>query len=131
MAKLNTIADDYRTFADLLDVLTDLEAAINAEIKKADQQNRKLFDINRETYCDERDHDIQANLQEKANSLADNYSKIKNSRAIPAKVRKTLAGYDRVFVHKDTNQSGYPEITSLLDKLRKDIGILENILQNR
>lgn len=128
MPKLNTIADDYRTLADLLDNLADLEAAISDEIKKAELQNRKLFDIDREAYCDEIDREIYANLQGKANTLSDNYSKIKNSTVIPANVRKILAGYNREFVHEDTNKSGYPKITSLLDKLRKDIGILENIL---
>ncbi len=128
MAKLNTIADDYRTLADLLDNLADLEAAISDEIKKAELQNRKLFDIDREAYCDEIDREIYANLQGKTNTLSDNYSKIKNSRVMPANVRKILADYDRVFINEDTNKSGYPKITSLLDNLRKDIGILENIL---
>lgn len=128
MAKLNTIADDYRTLADLLDNLADLEAAISDEIKKAELQNRKLFDIDREAYCDEIDREIYANLQGKTNTLSDNYSKIKNSRVMPANVRKILADYGRVFINEDTNKSGYPKITSLLDKLRKDIGILENIL---
>lgn len=128
MAKLNTIADDYRTLADLLDNLADLEAAISDEIKKAELQNRKLFDIDREAYCDEIDREIYANLQGKTNTLSDNYSKIKNSRVMPANVRKILADYGRVFINEDTNKSGYPKITSLLDKLRKDIGILENII---
>ena len=129
MPKLNKIADDYRIFADLLDNLDDLEDAINTEINKADQQNRKLFDIDGlGYYCDERDHEIRANLQEKANTLSDNYRKIKNSRVMSANVRQTLAGYDRVYVHESTNQSGYPQITSLRDKLRRDIDTLDNIL---
>lgn len=129
MPKLNTIADDYRTFADLLDNLDDLKDAISEEIDKAHQENRKLFDTDGLGYYrDERDHEIQTNLQGKANTLSDNYSKIKNSRVIPANARQTLAGYDRVFVHKDTNQSGYPQITSLRDQLSDDIDdILDNI----
>lgn len=129
MAKLNTIADDHRIFADLLDNLDDLKDAIDDEINKANQQHRKLFDIDGlGYYCDERDHEIQTNLQEKANTLSDNYSKIKGSKVMSGNVGKTLAGYDRVFVHEDTNQSGYPQITSLRDKLSADIDTLKNIL---
>lgn len=129
MAKLNTIADDHRIFADLLDNLDDLKDAIDTEINKADQQNRKLFDIDGlGYYCDKIDHEIQAKLQEKANTLSDNYSKIKGSKVMSGNVGKTLAGYDRVFVHEDTNQSGYPQITSLRDKLSGDIDTLKNIL---
>ena len=130
MAKLNKIADDYRIFADVLDNLDDLKDAISKEIDKAHKQDRKLFDTDGLGYYrDERDHEIQTNLQGKANTLSDNYSKIKNSRVIPANVRQTLAGYDRVFVHEDTNQSGYPQITSLRDKLSADIDtLLKNIL---
>lgn len=129
MPKLNTIADDLRIFADLLDNLDDLKDAIDDEINKAHQQNRKLFDIDGAGYyCDGRDHAIQANLQGKANTLSDNYRKIKNSRVMSANVRKTLAGYDRVYVHENTNQSGYPQITSLRDKLSADIDTLKNIL---
>ena len=129
MAKLNTIADDLRIFADLLDNLDDLKDAIDDEINKANQQNRKLFDIDGAGYyCDERDHEIQANLQEKANTLSDNYRKIKNSRVMPAKVRQTLAGCDRVYVHENTNESGYPQITSLRDRLSRDIDMLDTIL---
>ena len=129
MPKLNTIADDYRTLADLLDNLDDLTDAISEEIDKAHQENRKLFDTDGFGYYrDERDHEIQANLQGKANTLSDNYSKIKNSRVIPADVRKTLASCDRVLVHEDTNQSGYPQITSLRDQLSGDIDdILDKI----
>ena len=129
MPKLNTIADDLRIFADLLDNLDDLKNAIDTEINKADQQNRKLFDTDGAGYyCDERDHEIQTNLQEKANTLSDNYRKIKNSRVMPAKVRQTLDGYDRVYVHENTNESGYPQITSLRDKLSVDIDTLKKIL---
>lgn len=129
MAKLNTIADDLRIFADLLDNLDDLKDAIDTEIDKADQQNRKLFDIDGlGYYCDGRDRKIQANLQGKADTLSDNYRKIKNSRVMSANVRQTLAGYDRVYVHENTNQSGYPQITSLRDKLSVDIDTLKNIL---
>lgn len=129
MAKLNTIADDLRIFADLLDNLDDLKDAIDDEINKANQQSRKLFDIDGlGCYCDGRDHGIQANLQGKANTLSDNYRKIKNSRVMSANVRQTLAGYDRVYVHENTNQSGYPQITSLRDKLSADIDTLKNIL---
>ena len=129
MPKLNKIADDYRIFADVLDNLDDLKDAIDDEINKANQQSRKLFDIDGlGCYCDGRDHGIQANLQGKANTLSDNYRKIKNSRVMSANVRKTLAGYDRVYVHENTNQSGYPQITSLRDKLSADIDTLKNIL---
>lgn len=129
MAKLNTIADDLRIFADLLDNLDDLKDAIDDEINKANQQSRKLFDTDGAGYyCDGRDHEIQTNLQEKANTLSDNYRKIKNSRVMPANVRQTLAGYDRVYVHENTNESGYPQITSLRDKLSADIDTLKNIL---
>lgn len=129
MPKLNTIADDLRIFADLLDNLDDLKDAIDDEINKAHQQNRKLFDIDGAGYyCDGRDHAIQANLQGKANTLSDNYRKIKNSRVMSANARQTLAGYDRVYVHENTNQSGYPQITSLRDKLSGDIDALKNIL---
>lgn len=129
MAKLNTIADDLRIFADLLDNLDDLKDAIDDEINKANQQNRKLFDIDGlGYYYDERDHEIRANLQEKANSLSDNYRKIKNSRVMSANVRRTLAGYDRVYVHESTNESGYQQITSLRDRLSRDIDMLDNIL---
>lgn len=130
MAKLNTIADDLRIFADLLDNLDDLKDAIDDEINKANQQHRKLFDIDCcGYYCDGRDHGIQANLQGKANTLSDNYRKIKNSSVIPKDVRKILAGYyDRVYVHENTNESGYPQITSLRDKLSEDIDdILDKI----
>lgn len=129
MAKLNTIADDLRIFADLLDNLDDLKDAIDDEINKANQQHRKLFDTDGlGCYCDGRDHKIQANLQGKADTLSDNYRKIKNSRVMSANVRQTLAGYDRVYVHENTNQSGYPQITSLSDKLSADIDTLKNIL---
>jgi Mg2+ and Co2+ transporter CorA len=129
MAKLNTIADDLRIFADLLDNLDDLKDAIDDEINKANQQSRKLFDIDGlGCYCDGRDHGIQANLQGKANTLSDNYRKIKNSRVMSANVRQTLGGYDRVYVHENTNQSGYPQITSLRDKLSADIDTLKKIL---
>lgn len=129
MAKLNTIADDLRIFADLLDNLDDLKDAIDDEINKANQQSRKLFDIDGlGYYCDERDHEIQTNLQGKANTLSDNYSKIKGSKIMSGNVGQTLAGYDRVFVHRDTNQSGYPQITSLRDKLSADIDTLKKIL---
>lgn len=129
MPKLNTIADDLRIFADLLDNLDDLKDAIDDEINKANQQHRKLFDTDGlGFYYDKRDHEIQAKLQEKANTLSDNYRKIKGSRVMSGNVGKTLAGYDRVFVHEDTNQSGYPQITSLSDKLSVDIDTLKNIL---
>lgn len=130
MAKLNTIADDLRIFADLLDNLDDLKDAIDDEINKANQQHRKLFDTDGAGYyCDGRDHEIQTNLQGKANTLSDNYRKIKNSSVIPKDVRKILAGYyDRVYVHENTNESGYPQITSLRDKLSEDIDdILDKI----
>lgn len=136
MPKLNTIADDYRTladdyrtFADLLDNLDDLNDSISEEIDKANQEGRDLFDIDGLGYYrDERDHEIRANLQEKANSLSDNYRKIKNSRVMSANVRRTLAGYDRVYVHESTNESGYQQITSLRDRLSRDIDMLDNIL---
>lgn len=130
MPKLNKIADDYRIFADVLDNLDDLKDAISEEIDKAHQENRKLFDTDGLGYYrDERDHEIQTNLQGKANTLSDNYRKIKGSKVMSGNVGKTLAGYDRVFVHEDTNQSGYPQITSLRDKLSADIDtLLKNIL---
>ena len=129
MEKLNTIAADYRTFADLLDNLVDLEAAINDEINKANQQNRKLFDIDGSGYyCDERDHEIRADLQGKAKTLSDNYSKIKDSRVMSGEVGKILVDYNKVFVHKCGNKSGYPQVKSLLEKLSGDINKLKDLL---
>ncbi|TPH24126.1 hypothetical protein [Haemophilus haemolyticus] len=129
MEKLNKIAADYRTFADLLDNLVDLEAAINDEINKANQQKRKLFDTDGlGHYCDERDHKIQANLQGKAERLSDNYGKIKDSRVMSGEVGKTLVNYDSVFVHEHDNKSGYPQVKSLLEKLSGDINKLKDLL---
>lgn len=136
MPKLNTIADDYRTladdyrtFADLLDNLDDLNDSISEEIDKANQEGRDLFDIDGLGYYrDERDHEIRAKLQEKAKTLSDNYSKIKNSRVMSPNVRETLAGYDSVYVHENDNKSGYSQITSLRDKLSGDIDKLDKIL---
>ena len=129
MEKLKKIAGDYRTFADLLDNLVDLEAAINDEINKANQQKRKLFDIDGSGYyCDARDHEIQANLQGKAKTLSDNYRKIKDSRVMSGEVGKTLVNYDSVFVHEHDNKSGYQQVKSLLEKLSGDINKLKDLL---
>lgn len=131
MEKLDTIIDNLRTFAALLADLAKLENEISGEINNAEQQNRELFELNGENrYCDERDGDIQTNLQKIADSLSDNYRKIKNFPIMSEKVGKILASYDKVFVHEYTNKSGYPQIKSLLEKLREDIKKLEDLLYN-